>query len=164
MGTSITPLEITDPRLARFYDYWLARKADRLFPARRDIDPLNFPYLLRLMLVDVLHDRLRFRVRLHGSEMASRAGYDLTGKFLDELPIPGYRNYVVAKCKALVEAGEPRVVRHNRVLDDRPWCYEALWLPFSDDGQAVTMLACGLIYDHDREFGGLSAAAAGRAA
>lgn len=158
-------LEIADGSLARFYEYWLARKAARRFPARRDIDPLDFPYLLgRLMLVDVLHEPLRFRVRLHGSELASRAGYDLTGKFVDELPIHGYRNYVLAQCKSVVEAGEPRVVRNNRVLDERPWCYEALWLPFSDDGEAVTMLACALIYHHDREYRGYAAAAQARVA
>src|SRR5580704_3028943 len=102
------------------------------------------------MLVDVLHDPLRFRVRLHGTEMVHEAHYELTGKFLDELPVADYRDYVIEQCKGLISCGEPLVVHHNRILDCRLRQYEALWLPFSDDDRAVTTLLCALIYDRDR--------------
>jgi hypothetical protein len=139
--------EIRDERLLRFYQYWLDRKGARRFPSRSDIDPLDFPYLLgNVMLVDALRDPLRFRVRLHGSNMVMRAGYDLTGKFVDDLPIPEYRRYVIERCKGLVKTGAPLAVRHDRVLGGQPQRYEALWLPFSSDGTQVTMLVCTLIY------------------
>jgi len=144
------PSQIEDRRLARLYDYWLTRKGSRRFPSRSDIDPIDFRYILgHLMLVDVLRDPLRFRVRLHGSDMARRANYDLTGKFLDDLPIADYRDYVIDRCKGLVADGEPILVHHNRVLDFRLRQYEALWLPFSESGVEVTMLLCALIYDVD---------------
>ncbi len=133
---------IRDPRLQRFYEYW---------PARRDIDPLDFPYLLgHILLVDVLESPLRFRVRLHGSHMVARAQYDLTGKLLDELPINDYRAYVMERCRKLVASGEPAIVHHDRPLDGRIHRYEALWLPFSEDGVRVTMLLAALIYDRQR--------------
>ena len=139
---------IKDERLGRLYEYWLTRKGNRSFPARRDIDPLEFRYVLGwVMLVDVLHDPLRFRVRLHGSEMVQQAGYELTGKFLDELPDAEYRDYVIEQCRGLVSRSEPLVIHHNRVLDGRLRRYEALWLPFSDDDRTVDMLLCALIYD-----------------
>jgi len=145
------PSQIEDPRLARLYEYWLSRKGTRRFPSRRDIDPIDFRYVLgHVMLVDVLRDPVRFRVRLHGSDMARRANYDLTGKFLDDLPIADYRDYVIDRCKGLVADGEPILVHHNRVLDFRLRQYEALWLPFSESGVEVTMLLCALIYDDDR--------------
>lgn len=141
---------IRAPRLARLYAYWLERKAGRRFPRRRDIDPLDFSYLLgNVMLVEVQHAPLRFVVRLHGSEMAERARYDLTGKRIDGLPDAQYRAYVLDRCTRLVAAGEPLVVQYDRVLDDRRQRYEALWLPFSEDGDAVTMLLCALIYEPD---------------
>src|ERR1700732_5175329 len=139
--------EIRAERLLRFYRYWLERKGARPFPPRRDIDPLDFDYLLgNVMLVDVLSDPLRFRVRLHGSNMVMRAGYDLTGKLVDDLPIPEYRTYVIERCKDLVKRGTPLVVQHDRVLGGQPQRYEALWVPFSSDGTRVTMLLCALIY------------------
>src|SRR3954463_522446 len=96
-------LEISDPRLQRFYAYWLRLRDARRFPARRDIDPMDFSYLLgNIMLVDVLRDPLRFRVRLHGTEMAERARFDLTGKWLDELPATDFRTYILDRCRGLV--------------------------------------------------------------
>ena len=140
-------VEIGEPRLLRLYQYWMARKGAGRFPARRDIDPLDFQYLLgHVMLVDVLRDPLRFHVRLHGTDLAERARYDLTGKYLEQLPITEYRDYVIERCEYLVERGEPAVIRTDRILDGYRRAYEALWLPFSDDGATVTMLLCALIY------------------
>jgi hypothetical protein len=139
--------QIQDPRLLQLYEYWLARKGTRRFPSRRDIDPLDIRFILgHVMLVDVVDKALRFRVRLHGTEMVERAGYELTGKFLDDLPITEYRRYVIERCKGLVASGEPTLIRHDRILDGRSRQYEALWLPFSEDGQNVTTLLCALIY------------------
>ena len=144
-------LEITEPRLLRLYHYWLDRRGERRFPARRDIDPLDFGYVLGyVLLIDVLRDPLRFRVRLHGTTMAERAGYELTGKLLSELPDAKYRDYVIERCEGLVASGMPVAVRHERLIDGRFQPYEALWLPFSEDAQNVTMLLCALIYDFER--------------
>jgi hypothetical protein len=146
------PSRIDDPRLARLYAYWLSRKGNRRFPARRDVDPLEFRYLLgHVMLLDVIGDPLRFRFRLHGTELTRRAGYDLTGKFLDDLPVAEYRDYVIERCKHLVADGEPLLVHHNRILDNKLRRYEALWLPLSEDGTQVSMLLCALIYDIDKD-------------
>ncbi len=156
MGELIEPVEarltdsarIDDSRLRRLYEYWLAKRGTRRFPARTDIDPLDFPYILgNVMLLDVVRDPLRFRVRVHGTEMVMRAGYELTGKFLDDLPITDYRLYVRERCEGLVRDGEPLLIRHNRALDGNTRRYEAIWLPFADDGERVSMLLCALIYD-----------------
>lgn len=148
---SDAPIQVEHPRLQRFYAYWIERKGVRRFPARRDIDPIDFPYMLgNLMLLDVLRDPICFHVRLHGSNMAARAGYDLTGKPLDALPIADYRSYVIQRCEGLIASGRPLAVRHDRVLGTMAQRYEALWLPFSDDGHQVTMLACALVYNDVR--------------
>lgn len=142
---------IREPRLARLYGYWLTLRGNRRFPARRDLDPVDLRYVLgHLILLDVLRDPLRFRYRLHGAEITSTVGYDLTGKLLDEMPDAEYRDYAIQRCGELVETGEPLVIRRDRTLYGRPGSYEALWLPFSEDGTNVTMLVCGLIYDTSR--------------
>jgi hypothetical protein len=144
--------QIIEPRLRRLYEYWLVQKGHRRFPARRDLDPLDFPYALgSIMLLDVLRDPLRFRVRLHGTELVRRDTHDLTGKFLDEPPITVFHQLAVQRCKSMVATGNPAVFHLDRVLDNRVRRYEALWLPLSDDGANVTMLVCALIYQ-DRQW------------
>jgi hypothetical protein len=70
---------VQDSRLCRLFSYWLAKKGDRRCPSRGDIDPLDFAYVLgHVILFDVIRDPLRFRVRVHGTEMVRRARYDLT--------------------------------------------------------------------------------------
>jgi CheY-like chemotaxis protein len=141
---------IKDPRICRLFYYWLNRKRANRWPARRDVDPLDFDYILgHLMLLDVIREPLRFRVRLHGTALAAAAGYELTGKWMDELPIRDYRTYVIGRCEALVASGEPMVVHHSRILDGKRQRYEALWLPFSDSGTDVTVLLCALVYHGD---------------
>lgn len=123
--------QIGESSLRRLYSYWSDKRGSRSAPSRHDIDPVDFRYLWgNIMMLDVLRDPLRFRVRLHGTEMAKRAGYDMTGKMLDALPDSEYRAYVIARCEALVETVAPDVVHHDRILDGRVWRYEALWLPF----------------------------------
>jgi hypothetical protein len=144
--------DIREARLQRLHDYWMDRKGDRRMPARRDIDPLDFAYLLgNIMLVDVVRDPLRFRVRLHGTNLRRLTAYELTGKLLDELPNTAYRDYVIGRCRSLVELGEPAIVHHDLVLDGQLRNYEALWLPLADDGTTVTMLLCALIFENRRE-------------
>ena len=66
----------TEPLLQRLYSYWLARKGERRFPERGDIDPLDFPYLLgNILLIDMVRNPLRFRFRVHGTEMTRRARF-----------------------------------------------------------------------------------------
>jgi hypothetical protein len=138
---------VRDPRLGRFYAYWLEKRGNRRMPARRDIDPLEFPYVLgHLIMVDVLEDPQRFRVRLHGSNLVARMHFDMTGKFYDELPLPEWRTYVLDRCRGLAASGEPMLLMNDLVLDGRRSRYEALWLPFSDDGTAVNLLICAMIY------------------
>jgi len=145
---------IRDGRLTRFYSYWLERKGDRRFPARRDIDPLDFPYLLgHVMMFDVLSHPPHFRVRLHGAKLTTRAHYDLTGKLLDEMPDAEQRAVVMDRCESLITSGEPLVIRRARILDGASRAYEALWLPFSEDGDHVTLLLCAMIYENDRMLG-----------
>jgi len=142
---------IANPRLGRLYSYWLTRKGARRFPARRDLDPVDLRYALgHMMLFDVLRQPLRFGVRLHGAELAARAQYDLTGKGLDDMPDQTQRALCRERCETIVRTGEPIVARRDRLLAGETWSYEALWLPFSEDGVDVSMLLCAMMYDPPR--------------
>src|SRR5215207_542577 len=84
------------PKIRRMHEYWLAKRADRLMPSRADIDPLELRDCLgSLCIVDVTADTPpRFRFRLDGSNLALSTGFDMTGKFLEEMPDAEYRRFV----------------------------------------------------------------------
>ena len=129
------------PNLVRMYDYWCERRRGRDFPARSDIDPLDFTYALgNIELVDVSHDPLQFRYRLFGVNIAMRDGYDLTGKTVDEIPEPEFRALVRAPFVEVIELRRPLSAVRNRLIDGRPRRYEAVRMPLSDDGETINMI------------------------
>ncbi len=143
--------KIETPKLKHLYAYWDERRGGREFPARRDIDPIDFRFVLgNVMLLDVIERPLRFRFRLHGSELARHAGYDMTSKMIDELPNAANRRLLIDRCVALVETRQPIAIINERLLGKRIFGYEALWLPLSEDGVAITMLMGALIYRDSR--------------
>ena len=143
-----TELAIRHPHLQRMYRYWQERCRGRPFPARCDIDPLDFKYVLgNVMLLEVQYDPVRFFVRVHGSHMVERARYDMTGKTIDQLPSSQYRDYVRDRCQRLLVERKPAALLNERILDERMWRYEVLWLPLSDDGDRIDRLMAVLIYE-----------------
>ena len=135
------------PLLRQLYAYWDERRAGRTMPARADIDPVDFAYALgNVILVDVLRAPMRFRIRLHGTTLAERAGYELTGKMLDELPITDFRTLATQSFTTIATTGRPFHSSRDRVLDGHHRAYETLMLPLSEDGTAVNMLLVALFY------------------
>lgn len=152
-GTRMAPLldKIETPCLRELYAYWVKRRGDRDFPARRDIDPLDFRTALgQVVLIDVRYEPLRFRFRLHGTALAQHAGYDMTGKMVDDLPNPANRAVLLERCRGLIETRAPVVVIRERLLGRRVFGYEAVWMPLSDDGTTISILMGGIVYRHSR--------------
>lgn len=143
------PLPISDSRLQRLYAYWSAKMGARKMPSRADIDVLDLRYMLgNIMLVDIIDGTPpRFRFRVHGSNLSQRAGYDLTGRMLDELPETEFRKEVRDRWTEVATRGEPLHCDKNvQVFDGRPYHYESIVLPLSADGETVNMELVGLIY------------------
>jgi len=143
--------DISNPKLWRLYEYWSQRRGDRKWPARADLDPVDMSFVLgNVILVEVLPGApSRYRIRLHGSTLAHRVGYDLTGKMLDDMPVPEFRDLSRRSFDKVVGTGEPLHVINNRMVDDRMQQYESILMPLSSDGDRVDMLLIGLVYDGD---------------
>ena len=132
---------IKDDGLRRLYQYWDGKRAGRRFPARVDIDPLDFPYILGwVALLDVSYNPLRFRYRLHGSELVEYHGVDMTGKFLDEHPREELRQRFQRGYASAIEQRGPTHASYDRVVDDRLRGFESLRLPLSSDGTTIDVL------------------------
>ncbi len=138
------PGDIPDPLMRRLFHYWLEKRGARRFPARADLDPIDFRYVLgNVVLIDVVLPGPRFRYRLIGTNLLLRDAHDRTGKWIDELPSLEYRRTVLARLHALADRPAPVFVRNTAVLDNRQYDYEALWLPLAKNGESIDMLmAC----------------------
>lgn len=141
-------LEIRTPALRRLHDDWDSRCRGREFPARADFDVLELGYIVgHLSLLDVLHDPLRFRFRVHASHVGDRVGYEMTGKDLADLPAPDMREVVHRHFVEVLARRAPVVqIRDRQILDDRLVSCEVLVLPLSRDGQIIDMIMSGLIW------------------
>lgn len=133
--------DIHDDRLRRLFSYWLSRHVDGRPPSRANLDPLDFPYAVGFVtLVDVEHDPLRFRFRLVASPVTQHLGYELTGKYLSDIPEPQMRDYLMETYRRLIEHSSPQHERGERVLDRRVWQHESLLLPCCDEDGRLNMI------------------------
>ena len=100
-------------------------------------------YILgQLSLIDVTLDPLRFRYRIHGTEIAHRMGVDLTGRCVDDSP-----KVDVDAFASSVQRREPLVTHRDQwFVDGRLRRCEALVLPLSKDGDAVDQLVAGIAW------------------
>lgn len=145
------PADCQNPAIRQLLEYWLAQRGSRRFPARADLDPLQMRYALGNI---VLFERLpepaaaepRYRFRLVGSDIATRAGYDATSKVLNDLPPSDYRRLILARLGALTADPAPLLIRNADCYDDRWYDYEAIWLPLAANGEDVDMFMAGQIF------------------
>ena len=141
---------IVHPKLQRLYDYWSEKRGARAMPSRADIDPLDMRFVIgNVILVDVIAgEPLKFRIRLHGTNLSERVRFDLTGKMLDEMPQVEFRNLTRRSFTKVATTKEPLHAYRDLILDERRRHYETLILPLSGDGDRVDMILCGLFYAH----------------
>lgn len=136
------------PVLKRLLAMWDAKRDSREMPARADFDPLEFRWALgSVVLFDVVDDPSgeRFRYRLAGSTLTGWLGVDLTGRFLNDHPMPEVREFLVAHCRNVVRTRAPLAASHFRVLDGQRVRTDLLTLPLSSDGGRVDILLGGMV-------------------
>jgi len=140
-------LAIADEKIRRFFKYWLDKRGGRKYPARADLDPLDFSYVLGdVVIVDATPSPpgsrwpWTFRYRLVGTNLVQCDGYDLTGRPLDDLPEPEYRERVRATWMETCETGLPAHRVRELLLDRRMRRYEVIVLPLASNGEDIDML------------------------
>jgi len=141
--------DIKHPRLRQLYDYWDGKRGARSMPARADLDPIEMRFAIGdIVLADVIDaEPPRFHIRLHGTNLAERTNFDLTGKMLDEMPSPEFRELSKHGFRRVAQSKEPLHALAERLLDGRMQRYEVIVLPLSSDGERVDRLMIGMIYE-----------------
>jgi hypothetical protein len=134
--------ELHDHRLRRLYDYWHEKRGSRLMPSREDIDPVDIAFCLGyLCLVDVeAGDPLRFRFRVDGSNCVSISGLEMTGRYVDEIPLTEYRLIMENAYRQIFLTKAPHYYVDDEIWDNRRYRTEGVLLPLSNDDDVVNML------------------------
>lgn len=143
------PAIVTSARVQELYRYWCARRGDRRFPSRSDIEPTDIPHLLSgIILLDVHRDPLDFEYRLIGDDVVTRLG-NLKGKRVREAALinvssSAYRNY----CQ-VVETGIPQFLEGTAISayrQGRKSLMSRVHCPLSDDGETINKIICYLTF------------------
>ena len=91
-------------------------------------------------------DPLQFFFRVHGTEIADRFLYELTGKTLGDMPTSEFHSHALGHFRAVLETKRAHRSLTDRYFDGRTLRYEALLLPLSDQGDEVDRLLIGMVY------------------
>jgi hypothetical protein len=134
------------------YRLWLAKRGQRLAPARAEFDPAELRAMLpRLLLIDVAHDPPDFRYRLAGTLTYELHGQELTGKSITALKPPEFVATLWHDLRELVARAEPQLVQLDFTNQEGYHrAYHVLRLPLSSDGKTIDMILVLVDYGLDR--------------
>lgn len=137
---------IRSPYLRALYDYWNNLREDRVAPDANEIDVLHIPRsaLPYVILIDLEQNPLRARYRLVGTHGTQAAGWDYTGKYVEELDMPNTMVEEIMEDFAYAIQLRPMYANYEWPLrDDRGIVnVELIQLPLLQDG-VVTRCFCG---------------------
>ncbi len=141
---SDSAIAIEDARLSRLYEYWLAKKGDRMAPRRADIAPEEIPDLLPwVFIMERVGTRLRYR--LVGEAFREIYGAKLAGMFIDEVDLDHITAAYIGQYQRAETEG-PTVKKWSFTKNDgRHLEYERLIMPLSSDGKTVDMFLGGAV-------------------
>ena len=129
------------PDIDRILAYWRAKKGDRAFPSRADIDPMEFTRELpRVMMAEVSYDPLEFRYRIAGTGLFAMHGQELTGKLARELDPPEFGALIHRHYAEVIERRAPILHLIELTVNYLKTSYARIILPLSGDGTVIDRL------------------------
>jgi hypothetical protein len=131
------------PALATVHQYWkdLMRRKNPM-PFSDDVNLFKLPELSsQLLMIDVFAPQ-RFRFNHLGSEIISKFGSNVTGKFADELELHHPLDYTIAQSSVTVEALAPTLYSCDPVEEEQSGQegYSRLLLPTWGNGKVELLL------------------------
>lgn len=142
--------EFSDRTLVAIHRYWNVKRADKLMPARRDLDPLEMrSFLPNIFMVDVQYNPLCFRYRLIGTAIVAFLGRDYTGRTVDEATYGKGDNLdrLLELFTTVVETRRTIGYKGNIFyVSGREWLQvELLLMPLGADGVTVDIIFAGYV-------------------
>jgi hypothetical protein len=147
-----TMVSIASPRLKQLLSDWESWRRGREFPSRADFSPLDLKYILgNLSLLNVTYNPLRFRYRVHATNLSQRMIKDMTNKSIDDIPVPDHAKLARSHLTEVVQRRVPVVCTHDSQFPDDhlPHDCEVLGLPLSSDGKTIDMLMSAMVWGRE---------------
>lgn len=151
-----TPRQHWHPKLARFFEYWLAIAPDGRLPGRQHFDPLEIATIMpQVWMLDVVRrddGTRRFRYRLAGTKEVETLQREVTGQWFDVVHRLDAEHPIYQRLADVVEHGvasyRKGLVGLTHEKDHR--LVENCMLPFSAAGKTVDLIAaCSILYYSD---------------
>lgn len=142
---------ISIDKMRCIYEYWLKIKGNKELPSRGDINPADITAVLpHITLVRVEEDG-RYKLTLVGSENAKLAEENVTGKYLDEIPL--LHQYAKERYDWVVENKKPYIYQGDLKWSEKEYLdYSIIGLPLSNDNEKVNgIMFAGFYYYPDDE-------------
>lgn len=98
------------PEQKKVYDYWRSKCRNGRFPSRADISPSDIvPHLSTISLIepDLEAEAHRFKIRLAGTGFWSLFDQEITGQYIDQLPLGDRCLYWDRVLKQVIEQRKP---------------------------------------------------------
>ncbi len=138
------------PDLQTLLNYWTAKRASRIAPARADIRPTEIkPLLADVMIWNVGIEPAPHNIRLVGENIVRFVGTNNTGKPATAGMTDEAAASMTAVLDEVVRARSPRF-RIGKAFWHREKSYrdfEACYLPLSADGETIDMILGGLKFE-----------------
>jgi hypothetical protein len=152
--------QIESSQIRQLFLYWQGKCRDGRIPRRADIDPAEIPRLVpNILIVDVEYNPFRVRYRLVGTKVVQATGFEITGRYLDEIVLADDEGPFLESYQTACTTKAPILTRIKWHLDaETTGEYDACFLPLSEDGETVNKVLSMECYESiEREFTFLAA-------
>ncbi|HUC60508.1 MAG TPA: PAS domain-containing protein [Alphaproteobacteria bacterium] len=136
--------DVQFPRLAAVLRYWNRKRGTRQMPARRDIDPVEIPSLLPVVLLAEI-DGAEARMRLMGEEAAHAFRRDVRGCSVRDFEFGAFTASWIEAFELVIASSAPAVAAGTCALDAHPCRVETVLAPLADDAGALSHVFGGLV-------------------
>jgi hypothetical protein len=135
---------VRDPRLKALVHYWKSKCGPMSMPSRQQIDPIEIPRVLPIILIaDVTSSGPR--VRLLGTDTTAAFGEEMRGKLIDEFQLADFTPLWLNAFARLIKTRIPTFAA-GRFSNGTSRCgIEMVLLPLSDDGLSISQIIGGLL-------------------
>lgn len=140
---------ISIDKMRCIYEYWLKIKGNKELPSRDDINPADITSVLRHITLVRVEENGRYKLTLVGSENAKVAEENVTGKYLDEIPL--LHQYAKERYDWVVENKKPYIYQGDLKWSEKEYLdYSIIGLPLSNDNEKVNgIMVAGFYYYQD---------------
>lgn len=146
---SINNPVLTDESLKLLADYWRSIANGAPVPLRRNFEPMSIPLLLPdVCMIELTQPERRFRYRLVGTRVAEKAGFDATGRFLDDLGCGTTITFVIKLLQRCVDLRQPVASLSSFGQGGRATLLvRRVFLPLTLGRGSVDQILCGQTFD-----------------